>query len=91
MDNNEANFSTTSVSSTNENKERSLTPPPPEVIPQDMKCTPALMKVRKTMKEFQVHSPSDNVMSPCTAKLARKPSKNFLEKELAPQKLSFDD
>lgn len=56
-----------------------------------MKCTPALMKVRKTMKEFQVHSPSDNVMSPCTAKLTRKPSKNLMEKELVPQKLSFDD
>lgn len=58
-----------------------------------MKCTPALMKVRKTMKQFQVHSPSDSVMSPCTAKLTRKPSKVLADKqqEVVPQKLSFDE
>ena len=48
------------------------------------------MKVRKTMKEFQVHSPSDAIMSPCTAKLTRKPSKVLGEQEPV-QKLSFDD
>ncbi|KAE9555354.1 hypothetical protein FO519_001436 [Halicephalobus sp. NKZ332] len=73
----------------NENEERCLTPPPD--IPKEKKYTPALMKVRKTMKEFQVHSPSDSIMSPCTAKLTRKPSKALAEQQDTVQQLSFDD
>uniref|UniRef100_A0A7E4V5M5 Shugoshin C-terminal domain-containing protein n=1 Tax=Panagrellus redivivus TaxID=6233 RepID=A0A7E4V5M5_PANRE len=89
---------------TQENKE----PEPPKTPerrhhdePAVLKVTPAILKVKKAMSTFHVNSPSDALMSPCTAALnnragAKKP-KRFVRPEQhtlkprSPQKkLDFD-
>ncbi|KAI6177752.1 Spo12 family-containing protein [Aphelenchoides bicaudatus] len=32
--------------------------------------TPAIQRLHKTLREFNVHSPSDSILSPCSQKLA---------------------
>uniref|UniRef100_A0A914EHR5 Uncharacterized protein n=1 Tax=Acrobeloides nanus TaxID=290746 RepID=A0A914EHR5_9BILA len=49
--------------------ETPLTPIDKDTIPVMAKCTPAVVKVRQTRQMFQVQSPSDAIMSPCTKKL----------------------
>ena len=42
-----------------------------EKIPleKDHPCTPAVVRMRQSKKDFQISSPSDAIMSPCTQRL----------------------